>query len=70
MELPSDVRKLMGNDPAKLHEFLNNKENHELLVKRGILNETKVETKDGSQGAPPLKPEKGSKEPKDEPKGE
>lgn len=42
MKLPSDVRKLMDNDPSKLHSFLTDEKNHALLVDRGIIKPKKV----------------------------
>lgn len=42
MELPSQLRKLMDNDPTKLVNFINNPENEDLLLKYGII-EKKVE---------------------------
>lgn len=32
-ELPATIRKLMDNDPTKLHSFITNKDNYDLLVK-------------------------------------
>jgi hypothetical protein len=37
MELPADVRKLMDNDPNKLHEFCSDPSNQEYLIERGVL---------------------------------
>lgn len=37
MSLPSQIRKLMDHDPTKLVEFINDKENFEILCKHGIL---------------------------------
>lgn len=49
--LPSDVRKLMDNDPTKLVDFLNDPKNEELLVKHDILE--KVEVVQDVQPDPP-----------------
>lgn len=35
--LPSTIRKLLDNDPSKLEEFIQNKENFDLCVKFGLL---------------------------------
>lgn len=32
-ELPATIRKLMDNDPTKLHSFITDKENYDILVK-------------------------------------
>lgn len=37
MELPSDIRKLMDNDPRKLESFVQNSDNHEMLRKYGLI---------------------------------
>lgn len=36
-QVPADIRKLMDNDPSKLEEFLLDKDNEELLIRRGVL---------------------------------
>lgn len=41
-ELPADIRKLMDNDPSKLEEFIQDKENTEILIKKGILTKKEV----------------------------
>lgn len=35
-KLPSDIRKLMDNDPSNLKDFLTNPDNKELLVSKGV----------------------------------
>jgi phage internal scaffolding protein len=42
-ELPSDIRKLMDNDPSKLEGFLNDPENKDLLIKKGLLSQPEAE---------------------------
>lgn len=37
MNLPSDIRKLMDNDPRKLETFVQNPENHDTLRKYGLM---------------------------------
>lgn len=37
MELPSQVRKEMDNDPTKLVEFIQNPRNQEFLVEHGVI---------------------------------
>lgn len=37
LALPATVRKLMDNDPLKLEEFISNKDNYEMCVKYGLL---------------------------------
>lgn len=44
-ELPATIRKLMDNDPAKLHSFTTNPENYDLLVKYKMVLPKKVESK-------------------------
>lgn len=51
MELPSQVRKLMDNDPTKLVDFINDKENEDICYKYGILE--KVESKQEVSADPP-----------------
>lgn len=36
-ELPSQLRKQMDNDPLKLEDFLSNPENHDQLIKYGLI---------------------------------
>jgi hypothetical protein len=43
MKIPSDVRKLMDNDPANLHSFLTNPKNKDLLISKGVLKAPKKE---------------------------
>lgn len=42
-QLPSNVRKLMDNDPTKLVDFVKDPNNTELLVKNGVLEQTVIE---------------------------
>ena len=37
MKIPSDVRKLMDNDPSKLKMFIEDPKNKELLLAKGVL---------------------------------
>jgi hypothetical protein len=62
-ELPSDVRKLMDNDPTKLHEYCSNPENADFLVKRGVLDKIELPAQEVAGDASIPKP-------KDEPQGE
>jgi len=36
-QLPSDIRKLMNNDPAQMESFIADKKNHKTLIDQGIL---------------------------------
>lgn len=36
-QLPAQVRKLMDNDPAQLESYIQNPDNHSILVKYGVL---------------------------------
>lgn len=38
LELPAEVRKKMNNDPTQLVDYLKDKDNHDFLVKHGVLN--------------------------------
>lgn len=42
-ELPAAIRRRMNNDPTKLPAFMQDTDNHELLVKHGLLEKTSVE---------------------------
>lgn len=44
MDLPSDLRKSLNNDPSRLGEWLSNPENKASAVKFGLLNETVLST--------------------------
>lgn len=35
--LPAKVRALMGNDPSQLENFISDEENHDILIKHGVL---------------------------------
>lgn len=39
MELPSNIRKLMDNDPTKLVGFINDPQNQGILIEYGIIDE-------------------------------
>lgn len=58
MALPSDIRKLMDNDPRKLETFVKNPENHDTLRKYGLMSPLPDPTPE-----PDPKPTKTSKEP-------
>lgn len=49
MEFPSDIRKLMDNDPANMEAVLNNPEYKDLLIDRGILEKVQEPEKVPSQ---------------------
>lgn len=61
MNLPSDVRRLINNDPSQLQNFLNDPKNRDLLVSRGLLIEEKAP--EAPKKASP-EPSKVSKDPK------
>lgn len=50
LELPSDIRKMMDNNPAKLEQFIQDPENIDLLVKKGLMEKIAEEIQDESQG--------------------
>lgn len=70
MELPAKIRKMMDNDPTKLVEFLNDKENHDILKKHNILEEKKKEITQVELSAPAKvdPPAVGDKKPLEEKK--
>lgn len=37
LDLPANIRRLMDNDPAKMEQFLSDKDNTDILVKYGVL---------------------------------
>lgn len=41
MKLPSDIRKLMDNDPSLMRQFITDPKNKELLMDRGIIKRPK-----------------------------
>ncbi|UYD39249.1 MAG: internal scaffolding protein [Wigfec virus K19_177] len=59
-QLPSALRKQMDNDPVQLESFLSNPENHDQLIKFGLL---KPKADDASPSASP-QPPAGSPDPK------
>lgn len=63
MELPSDVRKLMDNDPTKLYDYCKDPKNQEFLIKRGVLDKIETQRQEVAEVATSLKPE-------NEPQGE
>ena len=63
-QLPSDIRKLMDNDPAKLQDFLNDTKNHDILEARGLL---KKKASPQEPSNPPVASPKDSKVPKKTP---
>lgn len=61
MQMPSDVRKLMDNDPAKMQEYVTNPKNQDFLISRGVL------TRPEKPSQPPVKasaPSKDAEQPK------
>lgn len=62
-KLPSDIRKLMDNDPAKMQSFICDPKNYSLLVSRGILKERETSSEKSSQNAS-AESSKASKVPK------
>lgn len=58
LELPSDVRKAMSNDPSKLEDFLLDEANFELLEHHGLItrkNESKTNKRDQQSHDPEAK---------------
>lgn len=53
MQLPSDIRKLMDNDPTKLVSFIQNPENADILIKKGVLEKKQVKSIEQSDGQTP-----------------
>jgi len=51
-ELPLEVRKLAGNDPARLWDVLQNPENREILVNAGVLEPRKKPESQKDSGSP------------------
>ncbi len=45
-ELPADIRALMSNDPANMEKFFQDEENHQLLLKHGVLEKTEPPKKE------------------------
>lgn len=57
MQLPSQVRKLMDNNPANLEKVLVNPEYKEILIKCGVLEKPKVIEQSDDLGKPAAKQE-------------
>lgn len=54
-ELPPYIRKLMDNNPSNLESFISNTENHDILIKHGLIVkkqvvENKLNTKEINEG--------------------
>lgn len=65
MELPSQIRKLMDNNPENLETFLQDRENLDILVKHGVIEKKQiksVETK-VSKDSPKAKPAEAKEKP-------
>ena len=56
MELPAHIRKLMDNDPTKMESFIKNPENHDTLVKYGLLVKMESNKVGGKQDVSPNPP--------------
>lgn len=51
-ELPSDLREMFANDPAKMIDFVNNPENAEKAVELGLITKPASDTSEGVQTSP------------------
>lgn len=52
-QLPSDVRRLMNNDPAEMQSFIMDPQNRDFLISRGVLTKTPASTTPSSASQEP-----------------